>query len=260
MTRYSIFSYVVDRSADKSVPVGVVVWSHEQGWHQTRFLQSNEHLLGVNPDDYMPYLELVAEKIQHWVEDGKLPYAEAGMRPFDDEWWLHVRKLLVHEIRLSEPTEVPQPFSRDSVEALFLSVVAPSLPAEEQHSYLDRLLLNSLRDRYHGMHRFPWRGETGGGCWQTTGRTVTLNLLNLAVPRSGHHTLALPERETPCATAEPKKRVMLVCYLPPPSGVSRGGVLQALSELSHGLHVCYFDLFAGGSELRRIVEELVESE
>ena len=158
MTKYAIFSYVIDRIANKSVPVGIVIWSHEQGWYQIRLLQPDEHLVGVKADEYMPYLGLLQEKLEHWVENRKLPYSHAELSPFADAWWLHVKKLLNHEIRLSEPKEAPHPFSRDSVEALFLAIVAHSLPAEERHSYFDRLLLNSLRDRYHGLHRFQWQG------------------------------------------------------------------------------------------------------
>jgi hypothetical protein len=122
MNKYAVFSFVTDRTRDLAVPVGVVAWSPEEGWHEVRFIKEDEPVTGLNPDECLPYVALVQDKLDHWRETGQLPYMDVGLRPCEDAWWLHVRKLLNHEIRLSEARELPAGISRQAVESLFLSV------------------------------------------------------------------------------------------------------------------------------------------
>lgn len=108
MTKFAVFSYVKDRSRNETVPAGVVVWSSERGWHKIRFF-AEDSFLAEDTAEAMPYIALVQEKLAHWEETGQLPYAEDTLRPCQDAWWLHVGKLLNHEIRLSPPRELPLP-------------------------------------------------------------------------------------------------------------------------------------------------------
>jgi hypothetical protein len=121
MIRYAVFSYVKDRRSNEAVPVGVVAWSAESGWHKVQFTRASEPPDGLQAEDYLPYLALVQDKLAHWEETGQLPYAEGPMRPCEDRWWLHVRKLLNHEIRLSEPRDLLSGVPCDAVESLFLT-------------------------------------------------------------------------------------------------------------------------------------------
>src|SRR5262245_47820993 len=103
MTRYAVFCFVPDRIRLATIPVVVLAWSAEAGWHKVRFIRPGESLAGLQPTDYQPYVTLVQENLTHWDQSGELPYADQKHRPSEDGWWLHVRKLLNHEIWLSEP-------------------------------------------------------------------------------------------------------------------------------------------------------------
>jgi len=130
MTRFAVFSYVKDRSKNETVPVGVAVWSPEGRWHRTRFLAAGERLNGVDLGRCLSFVELVREKLEHWEATGRLPYAERQLSPSEDAWWLHVRKLLNHEIWLSEPETIPDETPDRSLESSWLVVTGKATLSE----------------------------------------------------------------------------------------------------------------------------------
>src|SRR5262245_31137947 len=135
MNRYAVFSYIKDRSKGETVPVGVVAWSPESGWHRVRLIQPNEPPAGgLAPNEYLPFVILVQDKLAHWEETGQLPYSTGTPRPCEDEWWTHVRKLLNHEISLSEPRPLGGPPSGEILEALFRSVTGQPRSGERQET------------------------------------------------------------------------------------------------------------------------------
>ena len=115
MTKLAIFSYITDRRTWAGVPIGVVVWSPEKKEHAVHFAKEDEDIPGL-PVEYKCYLALNKENLEAWATKGKLPYLEEEAYPYEDKWWIHVKKLLNHAIRLSDPIEFD--------EALFQSVVS----------------------------------------------------------------------------------------------------------------------------------------
>jgi hypothetical protein len=127
---YAAFSFETNSLGMLVVPVGVALWSPEKRWVGIRLVRENERLAGFDADRHLPFVRLVEEKIQRWQQTGKLPYQESPIPPFDDRWWRHVRELLVHQIRLSEPRPIDCREPEAEIEVLYESVVGPH-PVEE---------------------------------------------------------------------------------------------------------------------------------
>jgi hypothetical protein len=128
MNKYAIFSYVKDQVRNETVPVGVVAWSPKLAWHQIRFVKAEEQLAGLQSAEYLPFIRLVQDKLEHWEKTGRLPYCEEHLQPHQDAWWVHVRKLLNHEICLSEPKPFDCVDPWASLEPLYLSVAGSASP------------------------------------------------------------------------------------------------------------------------------------
>ncbi len=86
----------------------------------------------LNLAECLPFILLVQDKLEHWEEGGRLPYSEEKLLPHEDSWWSHVRKLLTHEIRLSEPKSFDGADPRQSIKPLYLFVTAPCRPLKSQ--------------------------------------------------------------------------------------------------------------------------------
>jgi hypothetical protein len=144
MNKYAVFSYVKNHVHNHTVPVGVVAWSPELAWHQTRFMKSEEQLPGLQSAEYLPFIRLIQDKLEHWEKTTRLPYCTEELQPHQEAWWTHVRKLLNHEICLSEPALFDSATPRESLESLYLSVIAPCWngkgPAEALQPYSGEVL------------------------------------------------------------------------------------------------------------------------
>jgi hypothetical protein len=129
---YAVFSFVLDPARDATVPVGVALWSADRRWVKIRLLEKEERLLGFEKAEQYPFVRLVRQQIQAWIGKGKLPYAEGSIVPFEDRWWRHVKDLLIHRVRLSEPRAIDCRDPEQELEPLYEAVVAPHRSSTER--------------------------------------------------------------------------------------------------------------------------------
>src|SRR5262249_18603521 len=126
---YAIFSFVLDPARGTTIPIGVALWSLERRWVKVRLVEEKEQLTGFKKVEHFPLVRLVRDKVASWVATGQLPYAEGRHPPFADEWWRHVKELLIHRVRLSEPRPIDCRDPEQELEPLYEAVVAPHRPS-----------------------------------------------------------------------------------------------------------------------------------
>jgi Protein of unknown function (DUF3037) len=125
---YAVFSFVTDEARGASLPVGVVLWSPEKHWVQMRLVAEGERLTGLDPHKDLPIVRLVHDQIQRWIGTGDLPHTRDVRSPYSDRWWRHVRDLLVHRVRLSEPRPIDCRDPEQELGPLYEAVVGPHRP------------------------------------------------------------------------------------------------------------------------------------
>jgi superfamily II DNA or RNA helicase len=99
--KYAVFSFLIDPPRETGIPVGVAVWSPEQHRARVRFVKEGEPIEGLDVEEHLPFVRLVQQKVERWLETGRLPHGGGGI-PSEDAWWQHLRALLIHQVRLSE--------------------------------------------------------------------------------------------------------------------------------------------------------------
>lgn len=151
---YAIFSFVIDETRGQTLPVGVVLWSPEQRWMDMRMVEQKEKLKGLDPNADWPLVHLVQDQVRCWVETGRLPHAVAPTAPYDDRWWRHVRELLVHRVRLSEPRPIDCRDPDQELDPLYEAVIAPHRSGREQRTRIDGEITKCLK---HLAHQFKAR-------------------------------------------------------------------------------------------------------
>ncbi|MBI1915621.1 MAG: hypothetical protein HYS12_12950 [Planctomycetes bacterium] len=115
-------------------------------------------MTGFNSADHYPFVRLVREKMESWVANGVLPYAEGPIAPFEDCWWRHVKELLIYRVRLSEPRPIDCRDPQQELEPLYEAVVAPNRPAKQRRTRIDGEItkwLKHLADRFKTRQRIP---------------------------------------------------------------------------------------------------------
>ncbi len=88
MINYATFSY-------KGAKVGIAVWCSEHKWHTIKFFK-------IGYEECDAYASIVEENLESWILNKRLPHLKEELYPYQDGWWLHVRKLLNHEVKLSD--------------------------------------------------------------------------------------------------------------------------------------------------------------
>jgi hypothetical protein len=225
-------------------------------------MTADKEIVGCNLEESLPFIRLVQDKLQHWEETGRRPYAEEKPHPHQDAWWIHVRQLLTHEIRLSEPKPFECADPRRSLEPLYLSVTAPCRPVMEQQKRLKRAVKKCLRDVYYRFHplNYPGRGGLGIEFWRgyrRSDRTVAINCVNLATLRARRLWDILLGQFSRLDETQADKLTVLIGYLPPPEeSPVPTQVLQLLGERHRSLRA--IDLLRQPDALRQAAEELVE--
>jgi hypothetical protein len=122
---YAVLRYVKDEKRDISVPVGVALWSADANWARTRMLLADEKVDAIRKTDDYPFVNLVSRKINAWIQEKQLPYQDQPLSPNSDLWWQHLRKILVHKVRISEPRPIDCTDPDSDLESLFKVLVAP---------------------------------------------------------------------------------------------------------------------------------------
>lgn len=160
---YVILSFVADPLRDLSVPIGIVLWSPESRYLGMRLVGEKEKIKGLDPQMDQPLVRLVHSQIQTWIETGKLPHALEPISPSDDRWWRHVRELLVHRVKLSEPRPIDCHEPDQELEVVYEAVVGPHRPVREHWMRIDGEITKCLKHLIadEEQHKFEQGREEG---------------------------------------------------------------------------------------------------
>jgi hypothetical protein len=141
---YSILTCLTDELAQTSVPVGVVLWSEDKKETRIRIIESAEKIKGLKTA-LLPFLQLAKGKITRWASSSTpLPYAPAGLITGSDDWWRHVSKLMVHNVRLSEPRAIDCVDPGKEIELLYEAVVGPVIRRATRQERIDFEIVKTL--------------------------------------------------------------------------------------------------------------------
>jgi hypothetical protein len=260
---YAIFSFVLDPARDTAMPIGVALWSPGRRFVKIRLLSETEKLTGFNVEEYYPFVRMVRSKVEHWMETGELPFAEVPVSPFEDAWWQHVRKLLIHRVRLSEPRPIDCRSPEDELEPLYETVVAPHRSRKEQRTRINGEItrcLGTLAPRFQVRPSLPgfrdrnvrvlraYKGQHG---W------VVIEAVNLATNNADEESDAtvgklLRLREGGRGL---ERCAIMVGYLAPPEGLNGTGVL--LDWIRERTNAKTFDLAKERAEFFATADRLV---
>jgi hypothetical protein len=257
---YSVFTFAVDDTGAINIPIGVALWSPQRRWFGVRLVEQNEKLERFRRSENFTFVELVRQKLSHWVETSELPYAQSDVAPWQTEWWTHVRNLLVHHVRLSEPRPVDVCDPEQELEPLYEAVVSPYRTARERRSRVDgeiRRCLNGLADKFTPKREF----EGYGGrkvrvlrAFEGPARTAVIEGVNLATSQAEQHSDAVVSRLL--RLKEGRERIdLIVGYLTSPEGLNGEKVL--VDWISHKTGAKTFDLQRQRGEFRDEAEALV---
>ena len=228
---YAIFSLVVDPDRDTTVPVGVALWSGGRRWVKIRVAAEKEKLTGLPMAELYPFVRMVRDKVQKWIDSGTLPYTDAPLSPFDDPWWRHVRNLLIHRVHLSEPRPIDCQDPDKELEPLYESVVAPLRSRKDQRTRIDGVItrcLGPLAERFtvrpelpgfHGRNVQVLRAYKGSHGW------VVIEAVNLATDKADEESDATVGRLLRLREGEVGPCEVMIGYLAPPEGLNGRGVL-----------------------------------
>ncbi len=140
---YSVFSFLSDDLRQTEIPVGVALWSAKEAKVQVRLAHEGEQLRGFK-QEWLPYVQLISQQLGNWLRTKQLPYDREASDPHTDLWWKHLRNLLVHRVRLSEPKAIDCRDMGEETELLYEAIVSPLKPDQEKRSRVDRAITKSL--------------------------------------------------------------------------------------------------------------------
>jgi hypothetical protein len=227
----AVFSFALDPARDATVPVGIALWSAERRWVKIRLLGEKERLLGFTKAEHYPFVRLVREQVQAWIDKGELPYAAGPVAPFEDRWWRHVKDLLIHRVRLSEPRPIDCRDPEQELEPLYEAVVAPHRSRTERRSRIDgviRRCLGHLAERFQARVSLPGFGGRDVKVLRAyRGRKafVVIEGLNLATEQADTESDAAVGKLRRLREGIRAGCTVLVGYLAPPEGLNGNSVL-----------------------------------
>ena len=262
---YAVFRYVKDAQKDLSVPVGVALWSTEARFVRFRFAEQSDRAHKISKTEDLPYINLVERQLRDWIDRRELPYQKERMLPDSDEWWRHVRELLIHKVRVSEPLPIDCRDPESELEPLFTSVVRRE---GSRNKRIDSVLGNALgREIAKRFHRGPVEGFAGKPVqvmrvFKGAAQDVVLDAVNLAAddaPRQADEIVGKLQRARLNGhgmTARPRRLTAVVGYVSTPSGLNGEAYLKDWIENAGGARA--FDLRREQTELRSTVRTALE--
>ena len=258
---YAVFSLLTDETRGQSVPVGVALWSPQRRWAKVRLLGAKERLTGFNPKEHAPLVRLIGDKVEHWIQTGRLPYAEPQVPHYDDRWWRHARELLIHRVRLSEPRPIDCRDPEEELEPLYESVVAPHRSAREQRTRIDgeiRKCLNSLAEKFEARQTLPGfggRSVTVLRAYQGARGWVVIEGINMAASQAEVQADATASKLLRLRSGLDQDCRILVGYLSSPEGLNGESVLIEWLEQKTGAHT--FDLMKQRADFHVTADRMV---
>jgi hypothetical protein len=263
---YSVLTFVTDELRRTEIPVGIALWSsrsNEEGV-QVRLASGREKLPGFR-QDWMPYLDMVSSQLNGWLAEERLPYDTEKLKPQSDAWWRHLRNLLVHRVRLTEPKAIDCKDAKEEADLLFEAVVRPQKSEEEKKHRVDRALTESLGSLSKKFSRGVVSGFYGRPVpvkryRQDGTKLLVLEGVNLASSDAEKETDALVSRllriddyASGTDLSPGRQMVAFVGYLTSPGGLNGEAALVKWIEQKAGART--FDLvrdkgrFAGSVEM-----------
>jgi hypothetical protein len=257
---YSVFTLAIDDAGAVNVPVGVALWSTSMPWVAVRLIKQDEKLDRYKPKIHYPYIQLVQEKLDKWIAAERLPYGEESMKPHESTWWTHLRNILVHRVRISEPRPVDCFDPAEEIEPLYEAIVAPFRPIREQRSRVDgeiKRCLNGLGKKFRGNKTFVgFKGRPVRvlRSFEGPARSVAIEGVNLATDQADQQSDAIVSRLLRLMEGG-RSFDLVVGYLAGPQGLNGEKVLIEWIQQKTGAST--FDLKQERAEFRRYTEELV---
>lgn len=246
---YSVFRFVLDEMKGTSVPIGVALWGSDSDAIWIRFAKEREHLKGLNKLAYFQ-IEGVSKELCNWIKSGEMPYLREEIRPHTDPWWRHVSKLLVHQVRASEPRPIDCVNPDEEVDSLYEAVVGPRHPARERSDRIDRTLTKCLGNLARKLDRGSVTGYKGRGVEvhrfkANADRLLIVDGVNLASVHAELETDALVSRllriKAGTESGNAKKQVKLcIGYIASPHGLN--GEATLVEWIRHKAEAETFDL------------------
>jgi len=226
---YSVLTFVTDELRGTAVPVGIALWSsHPQGI-RIRLASEKENVKGLKRE-WLPYVSVLSSQLNHWVHEGQLPYAHGNLKPNSDEWWRHLRNLLVHRIRVTDPKAIDCRNAEEEAELLYEAVVQPERGEKERRQTVDHAISKSLGPLVRKFTRGELPGFKGRAVpvkryADDANKVVILEGVNLASADAETETDALVSklqriRESNGQVSSHKEVVAVVGYLASPSGLN----------------------------------------
>ena len=264
---YAVFRYVKDARQDWTVPVGVALWSNDTHQAWTRFVTEHEKISRISKADDLPYIEFTARKLRGWIASGELPLTVESLPPGSDQWWRHVSKLLIHNVRLSEPMSVDCHDPQSEIDPLFTSLVKAE-HSEELGERIDSMLRKALGDALTDVfHRGSISGFAGKPVSAmrvlngTTGDVIVdaVNLSSSDAPRQADEVVGKLQRARHNGDGfSPKHRPVwaIVGYLSSPGGLNGEGYLKDWIEKAGRAKA--FDLLRENELLRNAAREAMQ--
>ena len=228
---YAVFSLLTDETRGQSLPVGVALWSPERRWAKVSLAASERAAHGFQCQGARALVGLIGDKIENWIQTGRLPYAEPQVPHYDDRWWRHARDLLIHRIRLSEPRPIDCRDPERELEPLYESVVAPHRPAREQRTRIDgeiRKCLSSLGEKFEARQSlagFGGRSVTVLRAYEGARGWVVIEGINLATSQAEIQADATVSKLLRLRSGQDRNCRILVGYLASPEGINGESVL-----------------------------------
>lgn len=256
---YAVFSYTIDPARGTEVPIGIALWSKEHRYADVRLIEGDERLNSFRHRDH-PYVDLVKEKVASWMSQGSLPYYDGHVEPWDNRWWAHVKDLLVHRTRLSEPRPIDLTSPERDLELLYESIVAPHRPEQERAVRVDGEItrcLNDLAGKFISRRAVLGYGDrpvTVTRAYEGRCATVVIEGVNLAADPDASSDLAAGKLLR-IRDGHPRPCQMIVGYLTSPGGLNGEKVLVDFLCMRTGARA--FDLMKERSEFYRQADESV---
>jgi hypothetical protein len=125
---YAVLRYLVEPQREVTVPLGVVLWSADQGRLYFRLPHEEERIDGVPPAQARAYAEIARAKIEGWHARGELPYQKEPLAALGEGWWEAVRALLQWRVRLGHVRVVTCRDPEWELERLYEALVQPLRP------------------------------------------------------------------------------------------------------------------------------------
>jgi len=241
---YSVFNLITDEMRGTSIPVGVALWTSDQGKPLMRLVHEDDHVKGLDRFAY-EYIHQMQKQLHQWISSGEVPYAGDRLKPQSDEWWLHIRSLLVHELRMSEPRPIDSRNPADELDPLYEAIVGPRRSPTEKSARIDGVLSAALGTLSRKLDKGSVAGYHGRPVQVrhfkiSADKLLVIEAVNLASIDAEWDADALVSRLLRIRAANDRAMVTCVGYVASPNGLN--GEAALVDWIKEKVQAYTFDL------------------